>query len=184
MQENLHRPPPATGEAHVKKPECYVMRNAVHPKWALAWSLSLARGSPMPFWSSTYVSFLTVFDRSVGAVIEFVGHRMKNIFFQTFGSAALLRELKILSILEQSPKGLYALALAKDAKAEGIPSSTVYAILGRLYAKSLVETSDYDVPHKGPRRTVYKLTPHGYAVLRAAEGSQGSELDLNGIVPS
>lgn len=127
----------------------------------------------------------SAYDQLRRSFIEIVGRHMKNIFFKAFGSAALLRELKILSILEQSPKGMYALAIAKDAKADGIPSSTVYAILGRLYAKSLVETSDYEVPHKGPRRTIYKLSPHGYAVLRAAEReSSPSELELTGTAPS
>lgn len=82
---------------------------------------------------------------------------------------AVIREIKLLAILHEYPAGLHGLAIADEAKDQGIPRSTVYAALGNLVGKALVEERALKTPHKGPQRRIYSLSSSGAAVLREME---------------
>lgn len=79
-------------------------------------------------------------------------------------------EMTVLSLLMNSPKGLYGLQVV-DQSEGSIKRGSVYVLLGRLEEKGFVSSAlaKVDSNHPGLPRPIYKLTAPGQKVLQFAE---------------
>lgn len=85
-------------------------------------------------------------------------------------------EMTVLTLLMNSPPGLYGLEVVEQSNKE-IKRGSVYVLLGRLEEKGYVERtpSKVDANYPGLPRPIYKITAPGQKVLELAD-----QLDMNG----
>lgn len=79
-------------------------------------------------------------------------------------------EMTVLSLLMNSPQGLYGLEVVEQSNKE-VKRGSVYVLLGRLEEKGYVErtTPKVDASYPGLPRPIYKITAPGRKVLALAD---------------
>ncbi len=86
-------------------------------------------------------------------------------------------EMTVLSLLMNSPRGLYGLQVVEQSEGS-IKRGSVYVLLGRLEEKGYVTSAlaMVDANYPGLPRPIYKLTAPGQKVLALAEqfGKKGA----------